>query len=278
MNVFHHKLNGDIPIWVPVPRDVNSKVAQQMLSTEPASRRPATVLHRTARRSTSIGSDDGDQSGGPSASATPRRTRRPPPSRTCDHADGIQSVIDMAGKLGVGTSPFQEPCFQYSVKNPTGGGGKKTCNDLTGVFSLNGESARLAALRRAHQGSPDIALGEGQLTAVKQARPFRDAFQRRNLSLTTCHFRALTGGRQDPAEDFHSAGAQRAQAADVDYALSFDNTYGTASCTVPFRRTAASSPRPERSVPGPTPRRPGSSARRPRATRCRWRPVHELAG
>ena len=245
MNVFTSRLNGDIPIWVPVPSDLNSKAAQLMLSpTSPSGGSCDPGCFSKAPDGSSVyllKFDNGDVSGGPITVANAAANSSDPAFEDLAHADGIQNVINMAGALGVGSTPFQETCYEYSV--PVSQFSRKsmlkTCNDENGVFSLNSQFSpthfNKAGRAAGTPGSPNIALGEGQLTAVEQASIF-STLANGGLYHSPHVIASLSqNGVKVPPKIVTRQVLSQAQAADVDYALSFDNTYGTAACSVPFR-------------------------------------------
>jgi membrane peptidoglycan carboxypeptidase len=249
MNVFTSKLNGDIPIWVPVPQaNPISKPAQLMLSPTSPPRGSSGGCNPGCFSKAPDGSsvylkhfDNGDASGGPITVANAAANSSDPAFEDLAHADGIQNVIDMAGALGVGSTPFQETCYQYSV--PVSQFSRtamlKKCNDLTGVFSLNSlfspTHSGPAGTAAGTPGSPTIALGEGQLTAIEQASIFATLANGGLYHSPHVIASLAQNGVKVPLKIATRQVLSQQQAADVDYALSFDNTYGTAACSVPFR-------------------------------------------
>jgi membrane peptidoglycan carboxypeptidase len=111
------------------------------------------------------------------------------------------NIIDTAGSLGVGQNPF----------NAVGE------NDLTGLkqlFSTKGSQA----------GSVQIALGEGPLTTIEQSDTFATLVSDGHYA--TAHIVAKIvrdNGTIVPSRVKYSDPLNASQAADVDYALSFDN-------------------------------------------------------
>jgi membrane peptidoglycan carboxypeptidase len=249
MNVFTSKLNGDIPIWVPVPQaNPISNAAQTMLSpTAPPAGTSGPCnpgCFSTAPDGSSVYLkyfNNGDASGGPISVADAAANSSDPAFEDLAHTDGVQNVINMAGSLGVGSTPFQETCYQYSV--PVSQFSRtamlKKCNDLDGVFSLNSlfspTHSGAAGKDAGTPGSPAIALGEGQLTAIEQASIFATLANGGMYHSPHVIASLSENGVKVPLKIKTRQVLSEPQAADVDYALSFDNTYGTAACTVPFR-------------------------------------------
>jgi membrane peptidoglycan carboxypeptidase len=230
MNVFTSKLNGYIPIWIPL---TNTTAAHNMLSLTSAPNGP--VVNIPGGGQTYLFHfDNGDNSQGPITVVNAAANSSDPAFADLAHKVGIQNVINMAEAFGVGGTPFQEPCFQYSVHDPTMGGMLKTCNDLNGVFSLDSQfSPSLSKEQTA--GSPAIALGEGQLTAIEQASTFATLANGGMYNAPHVIAKLSRNGVGIPLKIAQRRVLSEQQAADADYALSFDNTYGTAACTVHFR-------------------------------------------
>jgi membrane peptidoglycan carboxypeptidase len=160
------------------------------------------------------------------------------------HRDGVDNVINMAQDLGVGQTAFVDPC--PAANGSSYANTLKECNDLTGpvnglISNFSPTRHTAAAGHNGTPGSPAIALGENPLTPVEQASTFAtladgglyhtphviQSLQRSNGDLVPSNLKT----RQVLSPN---------DAADVDWALSFDNTWnqngeaGTALGTVPF--------------------------------------------
>lgn len=243
MNVLTSKLNGYNPIWIPLG---SSPAVRNMLSLTSNPTNATTAPGPDGSQVSLYELNNGDTSDGPISVADAAATSSDPGFTDLAHKDGIQNVINMAGAFGVGGTAFEQPCFEYGGSTSNIGAMLSTCNDLTGAFSLNSQfSPTMAHTWDCKQlkvscipgteGSPAIALGEGQLTPVEQASIF--ATLANDGTYNTPHVIAALSKEGTPVhlnlteKNVLSAG----QAADVDYALSFDNVYGTAANSVPFR-------------------------------------------
>jgi membrane peptidoglycan carboxypeptidase len=244
MNVFTSQLNGYAPIWIPTKSDDASRTEMALSPTSP----PPGV---------SGSATGGYSSNGiyyykfPGAAETGFDKPLPvnvaaamssdPAFEDLTHRDGIQNVINMAGSLGVGQSPFlTAPACSY--RGDTIQAMLEACNDLTGQDSLNAQfspthfSEKFDALGL--PGSPQIALGEAPLTPVEQATTFATLADD-GLYHTPHVIQQVQQGSKDlPLNISTNQVLSKGAAADVDWALSFDNNSGegTAEGNVSFRR------------------------------------------
>jgi membrane peptidoglycan carboxypeptidase len=155
------------------------------------------------------------------------------------HRDGISSVIAMAKAMGVGSSSF---LFPTSCKNDTGSYAQTlaACNDFNGQngiytqFSPNSKSAYY--LGQGLPGSPQIALGEAPLTAIEQASTFATLADDGMYHTPHVIAQISQNGNQLTVPVTQRRVLSPGAAADVDWALSFDNNMngGTAMGTVTY--------------------------------------------
>jgi membrane peptidoglycan carboxypeptidase len=246
MNVFTSKLNGFSPIWIPTSSSTGGlRQIEQTLS--PTS--PPTGIAANAAGGTSNGiyyfkfDEAAENSGKPLPVNVAAAISSDPAFEDLAHRDGIDAVIGMASAFGVGHNAFVQPC---SVAGSADGNPAKTiqlCNDLTGaVNGLQSNFSPTKFSKRAHQngtpGSPAIALGENPLTPIEQATTF--ATLANDGVYNTPHvIKTLQHGTATmPTHYTREPVLTPQQAADVDWALSFDNNMagGTAEANVPFRR------------------------------------------
>jgi hypothetical protein len=161
------------------------------------------------------------------------------------HRDGIQNVINMAKAFGVGQNAFVLPC---SVPGSASGNQAKIwadCNDLTGPVNglqPNFGTSEGGAIpsKKDTGGSVTIALGQNPLTPVEQASTFATLADD-GLYHTPHVIATLTQNGNTVPSHINAAGTQimsQPAAADVDYALSFDNNMAgaTGQANVWFRR------------------------------------------
>ncbi|MGH3397777.1 MAG: transglycosylase domain-containing protein, partial [Streptosporangiaceae bacterium] len=122
------------------------------------------------------------------------------------HRVGDDNIIAMAQSLGIGQNPF----------NADG------VNDLTGRYELRG---LFSSKHGSEGGSLQIALGRAPLTTVEQATTFGTLANDGHYS--TAHIVSKivqANGSVMASKVQHSTPLTASQAADADYALSFDNT------------------------------------------------------
>ena len=170
------------------------------------------------------------------------------------HRDGIDAVINMAKAFGVGQNAFVEPCSYPGSDQGNLPVTIQDCNDMTGpgftvgktpylgngmlpTFSPSAKNSEAAAADGL-PGSPAIALGENPLTPIEQATTFATLADD-GVYHTPHVIKSLQQGNATvPLHISTSQVLTPQQAADVDWALSFDNNMngGTAEGSVSFRR------------------------------------------
>lgn len=240
MNVFTSQLNGFSPIWIP---DSPANKSSTELALSPTS--PPTGVSAQANGGYSGNTyyfkfdEQGENSGRPLAVNVAAAISSDPAFEDLAHRDGIQNVINMAQLFGVGQNAFVAPCSVAASQSPNATQAEiiQDCNDLTG--SVNGLNTNFGQNSKADTaGSPAIALGENPLTPVEQATTFATLAD--DGMYHTPHIVAtLTLNGNQVANHYVSRQVlSKAAAADVDWALSFDNNMSgaTAEANVPFRR------------------------------------------
>ena len=246
MNVFTSKLNGFSPIWIPTSSSTGSltQIEQTLSPTGPPTGIPASAAGGTSNGIYYFKFDEAaENSGKPLPVNVAAAISSDPAFEDLAHRDGIDAVINMASDFGVGHNPFVQPC---SVPGSADGNPAITiqdCNDLTGpVNGLQPNFSPTKFSKRAHDngtpGSPAIALGENPLTPIEQATTFATlandgVYNTPHVIKTLQHGTATV-----PTHYTRQPVLTPQQAADVDWALSFDNNMagGTAEANVPFRR------------------------------------------
>jgi membrane peptidoglycan carboxypeptidase len=262
MSVFTSKLNGYSPIWIPLT-SVNGQSAQMALSpTNPPPGCPRPVTGQTGDCNSTNGTryflfNEASENYGALAPNIAAAVSSDSAFEDLAHRDGVQSVIDMAQQFGVGQTAFVEPCGASSGGSGTVAATIAACNDLTGPgykvggqwypghglennfsptkFDKGGEAAGTP-------GSPAIALGENPLTPIEQASTFATLAD--DGVYHTPHVIASLeqGNTKLPSHVITRTVLSPGAAADVDWALSFDNNLdqgnlvGTAEGNIPFRR------------------------------------------
>ena len=258
MSVFTSKLNGYSPIWIPLT-SVNGQSAQMALSpTSPPPGCSTPTPTQTGDCYSTNGTryflfNEASEDYGVLAVNKAAAVSSDSAFEDLAHRDGIQSVIDMAQQFGVGQNAFVEPCGASSGGSGTVKATIAACNDLTGPgykvggqwypghglednfsptkFDKGGEEAGTP-------GSPAIALGENPLTPVEQASTFATLADD-GVYHTPHVIQSLQQGSTTlPSHVITRTVLSPGAAADVDWALSFDNQLGdgTAYVNVPFRR------------------------------------------
>jgi membrane peptidoglycan carboxypeptidase len=234
MNVFTSKLNGFSPIAIPyAPTNASggpteSAIEQQLSLLRPP---PGDSQFFTPNEDQSQFPYNGewykvfDEIGEDYNTAQPvniaAAVSSDPAFEDLAHRDGTVNIANMAASLGVGDNPFNENC-------PTGGtiAEMQACSDLTGLRKF------------ADTYSPSITFGGSPLTAVEQASTFA-TFADDGLYHSPHVIASVEkNGTTLPSDVVTRRVLSPAAAADVDWALSFDNNYsgGTANATVSFRR------------------------------------------
>ena len=154
------------------------------------------------------------------------------------HRDGITAVINMAGAMGVGGNPFLYPtgCQAADKSGVTYAQILQHCNDFNGQNGIQTQYSpkhglySKAALLNGSPGSPQVALGQAPLTPIEQASMIATLADggiwhmphviASITSVTHQAPKAVVATRQV----LSAAGA-----ADVDWALSFDNNMAGAT-------------------------------------------------
>jgi len=252
MNVFTSQLDGFSPIYIPVKNAGNNYAA---LETTPSLMTPPNGAPPTPKNastyydsSTNIAyftfDEPSENSGRPLAVNVAAAISSDPSFEDLAHRDGVQNVINMARAFGVGQNAFVLPC---SVPGSASGNQAKIwadCNDLTGPVNglqPNFGTSEGGAIpsKKDTGGSVTIALGQNPLTPVEQASTFATLADD-GLYHTPNVVAALTqNGNTVPNHLVAKQVMSTAAAADVDWALSFDNNLGgqgTADANVWFRR------------------------------------------
>ena len=248
MSVFTSKLNGYSPIWIPLT-SVGGMPSQQALS--PTSAPPG--CSRQAQNGSVCFSANGaryyvfnepTERLGVLAVNKAAALSSDPAFEDLAHRDGIDNVISMAQEFGVGQNAFVAPCAATSNLNSvTVARTIALCNDLTGpdnglIPNFSPTRASKTAIRNGTPGSPAIALGENPLTPIEQATTL--ATLANDGLYHTPHVIASVqqNGTRLASHLTTRQVLSPAAAADVDYALSFDNNMagGTAEATIPFGR------------------------------------------
>jgi membrane peptidoglycan carboxypeptidase len=248
MNVFTSKLNGYSPIWIPLT-SVGGMPAQQALS--PISAPPG--CSRQARNGSVCFSANGaryyvfnepTERLGVLAVNKAAALSSDPAFEDLAHRDGIDNVISMAQNFGVGQNAFVAPCAATSNLNSVTVARTITlCNDLTGpdnglIPNFSPTRASKKAQGNGTPGSPAIALGENPLTPIEQATTFATLADGGVYHTPHVIASVQQGGAKLASHLTTRHVLSPAAAANVDWALSFDNnmTGGTADGTVSFRR------------------------------------------
>ncbi len=245
MNVFTSKLNGFSPIWIPTN---SPNLTQTELTLSPTSAPPGLSPNAPGGYSSNgvyyfKFDESQENSGKPLPVNVAAAISSDPAFEDLAHRDGIDAVINMAAAFGVGQNAFVQPC---SVAGSDQGNPATTiqdCNDLTGA--INGLQSNFSPTKFSKRaklngtpGSPAIALGENPLTPIEQATTF--ATLANDGVYNTPHvIQSLQQGTATlPNHYTRQPVLTPQQAADVDWALSFDNNMagGTAEANVSFRR------------------------------------------
>jgi len=197
MNVQTSKLNGYSPLWIPVGQTPADQLALSL-------RTPPTSQDLNQRYYFPF-NEPSEDSKHPLTVATAAAISSDPAFEDLAHRDGVQNVIDMTKQFGVGQTPFTQG----------------TTNDWTAMNAQFGKTSKLST-----GGSVAIALGESDLTAVEQASTFATLADGGVYHTPHVIARIVEGGGSLPLRVVSHTVLQPDQAADVDYALSFDNVPG----------------------------------------------------
>jgi membrane peptidoglycan carboxypeptidase len=246
MNVFTSKLNGYSPIWIPTSSSTGSltQIEQTLSPTSPPAGIPPTAAGGASNGIYYFKFDEAEEnSGKPLPVNVAAAISSDPAFEDLAHRAGIDAVINMASAFGVGHNAFVQPC---SVAGSDQGDPATTiqdCNDLTGP--LNGLQPNFSPTKFSKRakangtpGSPAIALGENPLTPVEQATTFATLANDGVYNTPHVIKKLEQGTATLPTHYVREPVLSPQQAADVGWALSFDNNMGggTAEANVPFRR------------------------------------------
>jgi membrane peptidoglycan carboxypeptidase len=264
MNVQTSKLNGYSPIWIPLSSSVQSSLTTQ-LALSPT-RAPAGCTTPSPFSGPSncqaggtayyVFNEPSEDQKAPIPVDEAAAISSDPAFEDLAHRDGVDNVINMAQELGVGQTAFVDPC---AASNGLGSVADtiKACNDMTGPgykvgktwhpgnglennFSTTSKDKGGQAAQTL--GSPAIALGENPLTPIEQASTFATLADGGVYhSPHVIQSLQLSNGTPVSSPVITRTVLNPAQAADVDWALSFDNNWsqdggGTAEATVSFAR------------------------------------------
>ena len=255
MNVFTSKLNGHSPIWIPVSGPSLKTVETSLSPLSP----PPGLTQSSSYGMSSNGIqyfkfDEASENVGTLPVNVAAAISSDPAFEDLAHRDGIASVIQMAKALGVGQNAFVAPCGAsgYSSSISVAQTIAK-CNDFSGPgykaggswypgnglnSNFNPASKDRGAQAAGTPGSPAVALGENPLTPIEQASTFATLADDGTYHTPHVIGSLQQGGKTIASHITVTHPLSAASAADVDWALSFDNNYpgGTADATVSFRR------------------------------------------
>jgi membrane peptidoglycan carboxypeptidase len=198
MNVQTSILNGYAPLYIPPQKTLADRL-ELSRRTKPADPYAWTPFTEVA------------ENAGPLKVNVAAAISSDPGFEDLAHRVGDDNIIEMAKALGIGQNPF----------NADG------VNDLTSKYELEGmfASPKLYKGGGSVQGALQIAFGEAPLTTVEQATTFGTLANDGRYS--TAHIvakLAQANGSVVLSKVQHSVALRPSQAADVDWALSFDNS------------------------------------------------------
>jgi membrane peptidoglycan carboxypeptidase len=251
MNVFTSQLDGFSPIYIPVR---NSPLNYSTLENTPSSMTPpqgapnnpknASTYYDTSNNIAYFTFNEPSENlGKPLPVNVAAAISSDPAFEDLAHRDGVQGVIDMAKLFGVGQNAFVLPC---SVPGSDSGNQAQIiadCNDLTGP--VNGLQPNFGTSERNSipskkdtGGSVTIALGQNPLTPVEQASTFATLAADGMYHTPNVIASLQLNGSTVPNHLISHQIINKNAAADIDWALSFDNNMsgGTAEANVPYRR------------------------------------------
>jgi membrane peptidoglycan carboxypeptidase len=187
MNVQDSVLNGFSPLYIPPDwsADDQMELASQV--------KPADDFGWTHF-------DEASENTGPTGVAEAAAISSDPAFLDLAHRVGVDKVLSMARQFGIGGNPLNA----------------NNANDMTGLENLYGPHGT-------KKGDIRIALGLGALTTVEQATTFATLANDGQYATGHVVSRIVQGTGTVPIKVLRSAPLNAAQAADVDYALSFDN-------------------------------------------------------
>jgi membrane peptidoglycan carboxypeptidase len=261
MSVFTSKLNGYSPIWIPLS---SVGTTPKELALSPTSQPPGPNCSAQTQNKVCYSSNgasyflfnESSENTGPLKVNVAAAISSDPAFEDLAHRDGIQSVIDMAKLFGVGQNAFVEPCGASTNASSSTDPMAATitaCNDLTGPGfkvgnswypghglenNFSPDSKDPGGIAAGTRGSPAIALGENPLTPIEQASTFATLADGGVYHTPTVIRSVQQNGTTLASHLTSQRVLSQPAAADIEYALSFDNNYpqGTAEVNVPFRR------------------------------------------
>jgi membrane peptidoglycan carboxypeptidase len=200
MDVQNSVLNGFSPLWIP-PEATAADRAELSTPQPPP-------MGATAAKQVGWWESVGDANLKAISVTKAAALSSDPAFTDLTHRVGDQAIINTAQQFGVGADPF-------NLGN----------NDLTTLNKLFGPGGSIP-------GSVQIALGQGDLTPIEQASTFAtliDDGVYHAPHVISKIWQATPSGQQPvPLRIATHSVMNQAAAADEDYALSFDNVYGTA--------------------------------------------------
>jgi membrane peptidoglycan carboxypeptidase len=245
MNVFTSRLNGFSPIWIPTNSPNLTQTEQTLSPTKPPAGLAASAPGGYSTNGVYYFKFDeaAENSGKPLPVNVAAAISSDPSFEDLAHRDGIDAVINMAAAFGVGQNAFVQPCSVAGSDQGNPAATIQDCNDMTGA--INGLQSNFSPTKFSKRaklngtpGSPAIALGENPLTPIEQATTFATLAD--DGVYNTPHvIQSLQHGTATlPNHYVRQPVLTPQQAADIDYALSFDNNMGggTAEANVSFRR------------------------------------------
>jgi membrane peptidoglycan carboxypeptidase len=197
MDVQDSILNGFSPLWIPEGQTQADELSLSLRAQPVAPTQPYLPFNEPSENSGAL------------AVQKAAAISSDPAFEDLAHRDGVQNVINMTKKFGVGQTPFTE-------------GGVNDWKALNAQFGINS--------KRDTAGSVAIALGEGDLTAVEQASTFATLADGGIYHSPHVVAKIVRAGSVVPLKVRTYPVLTQAQAADTDYALEADNStsYGTA--------------------------------------------------
>ena len=243
MNVFTSKLNGIVPMYIPT-KSSDTKATELALSVT------GPVPGATNITPTSFDAPNGTyygkiKAGCDSASVctalavnVATATSSDPAFMDLAHRDGITAVINMAGAMGVGGNPFLYPtgCQAADKAGVTYAQVLQHCNDFNGQNGIQTQYSPTqglysqAALANGSPGSPQVALGQAPLTPIEQASMMATLADDGMWHMPHVIASITSATHQPPKVVVATRQVlSAAGAADVDWALSFDNNMAGAT-------------------------------------------------
>jgi membrane peptidoglycan carboxypeptidase len=196
MNVQTSVLNGYSPLWIPQGQSLTDR---QVLSI----RRKPTAEESNVQNYWPF--NEPSENSGPLTVSKAAAISSDPAFEDLAHRAGVPNVIDMAKNFGVGQTPFDQG----------------SANDFTALNDMFGNKSKADSA-----GSVTIALGVADLTAVEQASTFATLANGGMYHAPHVVAKLVHGGGVLPSRVQSHQVLQADEAADVDYALSFDNVPG----------------------------------------------------